>query len=49
MKLHNKKTEEIGYLQNDTLAKRIRVVNANYDTIGEYKSLAELNEEWTDA
>lgn len=48
MKLQNKETEEIGYLQNDIFVKRIRVVNANNDTIGEYNSLAELNEEWED-
>lgn len=48
MKLRNKKTGEIGYLQNDTLIKRLRVVNVNNDTVVEYSTLAELNEEWED-
>lgn len=48
MKLHNKKTDEIGYLQNDSSVGKLRVLNANNDTIGEYTTLAELNEEWED-
>lgn len=49
MKLKNKKTGEIGYLQNDTVVKRLRVVNDINDTVGEYNSLAELNTDWEDA
>ena len=48
MKLQNKKTGSVGYLQNDTSAKRLRVINGNNDTVGEYNSLAELNAEWED-
>lgn len=48
MKLQDKETGEIGYLQFDVVVQRIRVVNANNDTVGEYKTLAELNEKWED-
>ena len=48
MKLRNKKTGDIGYLQNDWLVKKLRVVNTNNDTVGEYTSLADFNEEWED-
>ena len=48
MKLRNKKTGEIGYLTTDTVDRRLRVLNDNNDTVDEYNSLAELNEEWED-
>lgn len=48
MILRNKKTGETGYLQNDWLVKKLRVVNTNNDTVGEYTSLADFNEEWED-
>ncbi len=48
MKLQDKETGEIGYLQFDVVVQRIRVVDANNDTVGEYKTLAELNERWED-
>ena len=48
MKLKNKRTGEIGYLQNDATVQQIRVLNDNNGTIFYYKSLTELNEEWED-
>ena len=54
MKLRNKKTGKIGrlaiYIQSDEKEK-IRVLTIPYEegsTLGEYSSLAELNEEWED-
>ena len=48
MKLRNKKTGETGYLQNDSSVKKLRVVNPNNDTVGEYSSLAEFTADWED-
>lgn len=48
MKLRNKRTNGIGYLQNDSSVGKLRILNDNNDTIGEYTTLAELNAEWED-
>lgn len=48
MKLRNKKTGEIGYLIVGRGFDHYVVANDNWESCGEYDSLAELNEEWQD-
>ena len=46
MKLRNKRTGEVGYLEADNSAQKIRVLNQFNDTIAEYNSLADIENEW---
>lgn len=46
MKLRNKRTGEVGYLEADNSAQKVRVLNQFNDTIAEYNSLADIENEW---
>ena len=48
MKLKNKKTGEIGYLIVGRSSDHYIVTNDEWESCGEYNSLAELTEEWED-
>lgn len=48
MKLRNKKTGEIGYLIAGRSSDHYIVTNDEWESCGEYNSLAELNEDWED-
>lgn len=48
MKLRNKRTGEIGYLIAGRSSDHYIVTNDEWESCGEYNSLAELNDEWED-